>query len=189
MEAEAFHLLPCVHFVFVQKKTFFPVCPADLFLFCFCVHVSTLLVFLFMEACLERTAQSQSAQSSELWGNWRVVRGWSLGLIIRCFYGELPDFTKISEKKRGGGTQGSMGSRQAGLTPALVITLINNHDQCLWWMGLYLLMMTGGVWGSRSGVWGGDWGGLGDTGCWGEEDRREMNCSAPLQAHTLPFSR
>lgn len=111
----------------------------------FCVYVSTsLLVFLFMEACLERAVPSQSAQSSELWGNWRVVRGWSLRLIIRCFYGELPDFTKISAK---GGNTGAL--QAPGLTPALVITLINNHDQCFWWMGLNLLLMTGGVWGRR----------------------------------------
>lgn len=150
---------------------------------CFCVYVSTLLMFLFMEACLEREPVSTKQRAVRRADG--SLGAWSLRLIIRCFYGELPDFlqrvlqTRELEEKQ----KSSSGSRQAGLSPALVITLINNHDQSFWWMGLNLLLMTGGVWGRKRGV------DRGDTGCWGEEDRREMNCSAPLRARTLPFSR
>lgn len=50
-------------------------------------------------ACLEKAELSQSAQSTELWGKWRVVRGWSLRLIIRCFYDELLTFPSDLNKR------------------------------------------------------------------------------------------
>lgn len=117
-----------------------------------CVFVSTLHMLLFMEVCLKRAVPSSSAQSSELWGDWWVIRGWLLRLIIRCFYGELPICTKISV--RSGKHQDSSGPQQADLTAAFVVTLINNHDQCFWWMRLNLYVMTGGVWVRRRR---GDW--------------------------------
>lgn len=57
-----------------------------------------------------------------------------------------PGFTDFWKIQKRGKHWDSSGSRQADLTPALVITLINNHDQCFWWMGLNLHLMTGGVW-------------------------------------------
>lgn len=60
LEAEtlAFHLLANMHFVTVQKH--FCNMPCKFVPFC-CVYVSTLLVFLFMKACLEKAVPSQSA--------------------------------------------------------------------------------------------------------------------------------
>lgn len=145
----------------------------------FCAYVSTLLVLLFMEACPERSAPSESAQSGELWGSWRVVRGRSLRLIIRCFYGELPNFTRIPAK--GENTRAAQApSRQASLL----------HWSLLW--SIIMISAFDG-WDLTSTWWleecEGERGeGAGDSGCWGEEDKREMNCSALLRAHTLPFS-
>lgn len=109
-------------------------------------------MFLVIEACLERAVQSQSAQSSELWTGWRVVRGCSLRMIIRCFYGELPNFTMTSAKGKA--------LNFFGVSSTLVVTLINSHDQSFWWMGHNLNLTTGWVWGRGGGTW--------DGGCWGE---------------------
>lgn len=103
---------------------------------------------------------SQPAQSSEPWGNWRVVRASSLRMIISCFHGDFSwfhsDFCKMWKDWGSSGPQ----------PPALVITLINNHDQSVWWMELNPCLMVSGL-GRRGG------GGLGrDIGTRGAGARR-----------------
>lgn len=100
----SFHLFPNIHFILKKKKTFCNMPSRFVHFLCVCKH-------LFMEACLQRAVPSQSAQSSELWGNWWVVRGWSLRLIIRCFYCDLPSFTMISLKRGNTGPLQAPGSQ------------------------------------------------------------------------------
>lgn len=110
-----------------SKNTFLP--SALHICFFLYVHVSTSHMLLCMEACLDFSVLSQSAQSIELWANWQVVRRANHYLI----------FTLISLISLW--FLWTWGSSEALLLPEAplsVISRINNYDQGFWWMDLSL---------------------------------------------------